>query len=303
MNLRDLRYICAVAELRHFGKAAERIHVSQPTLSGQIRKLEDTLGVALFERTNKSVRITPAGERIVDLARQVLQGADEISRVAQAHCDPLAGPMRLGMIPTVAPYLIPLFVRPLQAALPDLKPVFIEEITDSLLAGLERGDLDAAILATEPDHPRLLSLPLYHEPFWVAVPLGHELEHREKIRLQDLDPGELMLLADGHCFRDQALAVCGLDETAERPDTTATSLETIVNLVAAGHGITLVPALAIGGAWTTDQGVIARSVEEPDAARTVSLVHRPGYPREALLRQIAAVIRDTVPNTVTAISE
>lgn len=298
MNLRDLRYICAVADHRHFGKAAEAVHASQPTLSGQILKLEDSLGVALFERTTKSVRLTPVGERIVAIARDMLQSADRIETIAQTFRDPTALPLRLGIIPTIAPYIIPLFVDRMAREQPTLKPKFVEDITDSLMRRLDQGDLDAVILATDPGGAQLKSLPLYDEPFWFACPRGHALEQNDSIDLSDLDPEELLLLTDGHCFRDQALAVCGLDTSGTGADTTATSLETIVNLVGAGHGVTLIPAVAMKGAWTTDLGVITRPLNNLDATRTVRLVYRSGFPREALLHRTADVIAACLPNTV-----
>ncbi|MDJ0610839.1 MAG: LysR substrate-binding domain-containing protein [Kiloniellales bacterium] len=301
MNLRDLRYVCAVADHKHFGRAAAVSHVSQPTLSGQIRKLENYLGVEIFERTNKSVRLTPAGERIVALARDVLRGADEIERVADAEKDPAAGPLRIGLIPTIAPYLIPLFLAPLRRRLPSIRPVFVETVTQDLEARLEAGDLDAVILATAPASPRLRSLPLYREPFWLAVPRGHPLEHARTIDLGALTADELLLLTEGHCFRDQALAACRLKAPAEGADMSATSLETIINLVGAGQGVTLAPALATKGAWTTDLGVIVRQLDEGAAYRDVRLVYRSGFPRRAVLEQVADVIRSVVPSSVTAL--
>ena len=301
MNLRDLRYVCAVADQKHFGRAAAVSHVSQPTLSGQIRKLEAYLGVEIFERTNKSVRLTPAGERIVALARDVLRGADEIGRVADAAKDPAAGPLRIGLIPTIAPYLIPLFLAPLRRRLPRIRPVFVETVTRDLEARLEAGDLDTVIQATAPASPRLRSWPLYREPFWLAVPRGHPLEHADTIDLGDLAADELLLLTEGHCFRDQALAACRLKAPAEGADMSATSLETIINLVGAGQGITLAPALATKGAWTTDLGVIVRKLDEGAAYRDVRLVYRSGFPRSAVLEQVAEVIRGAVPSSVTAL--
>lgn len=302
MNLRDLRYICAVADFGQFGRAADSVHVSQPTLSGQVRKLEEELGVTLFERTSKSVRVTPVGERIIAAAREVLLGAEQIERIAEAAVDPEAGPLGLGLIPTIAPYLIPLFVRPLKDQLPDLSPVFVEEITDGLLHRLIAGDLDAAIIATAPDVGGVHALPLYREPFWLAVPRGHPLEHAGPVTTAQLDLADLLLLADGHCLRDQTLAAFRGAPAAGRADTTATSLETIVNLVAAGHGITLVPALAMRGGWTTDQGVVCLPLRGDTEARTVRLVYRKGFPRRALLQRVASIIRDALPNTVTALS-
>ncbi len=303
MNLRDLRYVCAVADHKHFGRAAAVSHVSQPTLSGQIRKLEDYLGVKIFERTNKSVRLTPAGERVVALARDVLRGAEEIERVARAAQDPASGPLRIGLIPTIAPYLIPLFLSPLRRRLPRIQPIFVETITRDLEARLEAGDLDAVVLATAPVSPRLRSLPLYREPFWLAVPRGHPLEHAETIDLGALAADELLLLTEGHCFRDQALAACRLKAPAEGADMSATSLETIINLVGAGQGITLAPALATKGAWTADLGVILRKLDQGTAYRDIGLIYRVGFPREAVLEQVADVIRGAVPSTVRALGK
>ena len=181
MNIRDLKYIIAVAETHHFGKAAERCFVSQPTLSGQIKKLEEELGVAIFERTNRSVEITPVGESIVAHARQMMEQADAIVQLAQAHQDPLAGPLRIGAIPTISPYLMPLILIPLRKQHPQMKLVLSEELTDVLLERLRNHEIDAALLATPVEEQDLESLPLYDEPFWVAYPRKHAFYTKDKI--------------------------------------------------------------------------------------------------------------------------
>ena len=168
MNLRDLKYIIAVAETRHFGKAAERCFVSQPTLSGQIKKLEDELGVAIFERTQRSVQVTPVGETILEHARQIMEQAEIIEQLAEAQQDPLAGPLRVGAIPTLSPYLMPLILAPLKKQLPQMQLILSEELTDTLLARLHDHEIDAALLATPVEDTDLETLPLFHEPFWVA---------------------------------------------------------------------------------------------------------------------------------------
>ena len=195
MNLRDLKYIIAVAETRHFGKAAERSFVSQPTLSGQIRKLEEELGVAIFERTSRSVEITPVGEEIVAHARQMMEQADAIQQLAQARRDPLAGPLRIGAIPTLSPYLMPLVLVPLRKRLPQMKLILSEELTDTLLERLRNHEIDAALLATPVEEADLDTLPLFTEPFWVAYPRGHAFYTKDRITLRDLDRENLP--ADG----------------------------------------------------------------------------------------------------------
>ncbi len=305
VNLRDLKYIVAVAELRHFGRAAARCFVSQPTLSGQIKKLEDELGVVLFERTNRSVEVTPVGESILTHARLALEQADAIEQVARAHQDPMAGPLRIGAIPTLSPYLMPLVLVPLKRTYPKLRLVLSEEITESLLGRLHRHELDAALLATAVNEPDLASLPLFDEPFWLAHPRNHPLYDKDEITAGDLETIDLLLLADGHCLTHQVMEVCRLAERpthGEMADLRAASLETLLQLVGAGFGCTLVPALAIRGGWMTDSGIIARPLGLPDAYRRLSLVYRRSFPRLAALEAFAQVIRDHLPNTVRPLS-
>ena len=193
MNIRDLKYIIAVAETRHFGKAAERCFVIQPTLSGQIKKLEEELGITIFERTRRSVEITPVGESILTHARQVMEQVDAIEQLALASRDPLAGPLRIGVIPTLSPYLMPLIMAPLQKQHPQMKLVLSEELTEVLLQRLQNHEIDAALLATPVENPALASMPLFDEPFWVAYPRKHDFYHREKVTLRDLDQEKLLL--------------------------------------------------------------------------------------------------------------
>ncbi|MBI1424712.1 MAG: LysR family transcriptional regulator [Gammaproteobacteria bacterium] len=304
MNLRELEYIIAVAETRHFGRAAERCYVSQPTLSGQIKKLEDELGVAIFERTNRSVEVTPIGESILNHARQMMEQADAIEQLARAAQDPLAGPLRIGAIPTLSPYLMPLILAPLRKLHPQMKLVLSEELTDTLLERLRNHEIDGALLATPVTEPDLLSLPLFDEPFWVAYPRKHPFYHKEKITRKDLEGENLLLLAEGHCLADQAMEVCHLktrSQQGDQADLRAASLETLIQLVAAGFGTTLVPALAMRGSWTTGSGVVAQPLGLPDASRKVSLVFRASFPRATALTTFAAIIRDNLPNTVTVL--
>jgi LysR family hydrogen peroxide-inducible transcriptional activator len=302
MNLRDLKYIIAVAETGHFGKAAERCFVSQPTLSGQIKKLEEELGVAIFERTSRSVEITPVGEAIVARARQMMELAGAIEQLARARQDPLAGPLRLGAIPTLSPYLLPLILLPLREQHPQMKLILSEELTAALLHRLRQHEIDAALLATPVDDQDLDSVPLFDEPFWVAYPRRHPFYTKDSITQRDLDQENLLLLAEGHCLAKQAMAVCHMKERqarGEMADLRAASLETLLQLVAAGIGITLVPALAMGGSWASGSGVVAQPLAIANASRRISLVFRPSFPRRAALEALAAVIRANLPNTVT----
>jgi LysR family hydrogen peroxide-inducible transcriptional activator len=306
MNLRDLKYIIAVAETRHFGHAAERCFVSQPTLSGQIKKLEEELGVAIFERTNRSVEITPVGESIVAHARQMMEQADAIAQLARAHQDPLSGPLRIGAIPTLSPYLMPLILLPLKKDHPQMKLILSEELTDVLLERLRNHEIDAALLATPVEEPDLETLPLFDEPFWIAFPRKHSFYTKDRITLRDLNNENLLLLAEGHCLAKQAMDVCHIKERqdqGEMADLRAASLETLIQLVGAGFGVTLVPALAMRGSWTTGSGVVAQQLAIGDASRRVVLVFRHSFPRQAALQAFAEVILANLPNTVQRIGQ
>ena len=305
MNLRDLHYVVAVAEHRHFGRAADRCHVSQPTLSGQIRKLEESLGVTLFERTNRSVVTTPIGAEILRHARLALEQAARIEEIARARRDPLAGPLRLGVIPTVSPYLMPLVLGPLKQSYPALTPVLVEDVTAALLARLAAHEIDAAVLATAPDQPDLASIPLFDEPFWVAYPQGHALDALDEITEADLAGVDLLLLTDGHCLRDQVLQVCTRPAPDVSPNTEgrfadlrASSLETLLNMVAAGFGCTLVPALAVRESALDHRGIVARPLKLATARRPVALWYRRSFPQPRLLQAVAAVMVAQLPASV-----
>ena len=304
MNLRDLEYIIAVADSRHFGKAAARCFVSQPTLSGQIKKLEEELGVTLFERSNRSVRITDVGAEVLCHARQVMEQAEAIRSLCIAQRDPLAGPLRIGAIPTVSPYLMPLILMPLKQQHPQLRLVLSEETTERLLQRLHDHEIDAALLATAIDETDLQATLLFDEPFWIAYPREHPFYLKDEITRKDLDNAELLLLAEGHCLAQQVRDLCqpkDRDQGGAMADLRASSLETLLQLVGAGFGCTLVPALAMGGSWTTDGGVVARKLEFANAGRRVSLVYRKSYPRKQALQALVDVILQNLPNTVTPI--
>lgn len=295
MNIRDLQYVVAVAEELNFGRAASKCHVSQPALSGQILKLEDSLGVTLFERTNRTVQITPIGEQIVTQARQLLTLSDEIITTAQTARDPLSGKFRLGMISTIAPYLSPLILPSIRIELPDLSLVLVEGLTADLETRVANGKLEAAIVATLPDDSHLRDIALYDEPFWIALPDTHSLAKRKTIDLRELAHDELLLLTDGHCLRDQVMDACHATTGSANANTRETGLETLLALVAAGDGITLVPALAEPRNDFRRDTTVMRRETSGTAGRIVRLVYRASFPRSELLNRLAAIIRNNVP--------
>ena len=301
MNIRDLRYAVAVAELGHFGRAAAACHVSQPALSGQLRKLEDQLGVMLFERSRRSVKITPAGEEIVAHAKALLEMADLIEDTAKAWTDPLSGPLGLGMIPTIGPYLTPRLLPSIARGLPRLELRLSEDVTEALEGALIDGRLDAAILATPVGDSRLDEIALYHEPFWVALPHGHPLAEEDEVDVADIRLDDFLLLADGHCLRDQVLSFCSeVLPNAPQVSTQHTSLTTILALVGMGRGVTLVPAMSLAGGWVTDSGIALRREKSSKAARSVRLAFRKTFPRRAAVEKLADIVCAVVPDTVHA---
>jgi LysR family transcriptional regulator, hydrogen peroxide-inducible genes activator len=290
MNLRDLRYFVALADTRHFGKAAERCFVSQPTLSAQIKKLESYLGVQLIERHPRRVQLTETGAKIIPLARRMLQESDEIIALARNEHDPLAGKISVALIPTIGPYLLPIIMRRLRKQLPRLKLMLYEYQTQTLLEKLRAGDLELGILALPVPLDGLEARPLYEEPFTVAVPSNTELARRANVKLEDLNGETVLLLEDGHCLRDQALDVCSRVDAKESEDYRATSLETLRQMVAAGLGITLLPELATRGPFGSGQGLTVKSFARPVPFRTVGAVWRKSSARAEAIKAICAVI-------------
>jgi LysR family hydrogen peroxide-inducible transcriptional activator len=292
LKLKDLRYLVAVADTRHFGRAAERSFVSQPTLSAQLKKLEEYLGVQLIERAPKRVQLTAAGEEVVARARRILDASDEIVELARGHRDPLAGRLRLALLPTIGPYLLPNVAGRLRKQLPRLELMLYEYQTDPMLEKLHSGEIDVGILALPVPLDGLDAHELYKEPFTVALPASHRLAQRGTIRIDDLNHETLLLLEDGHCLRDQALDICSGSDVHEKQDFRATSLETLRQMVAAGVGITLLPELAGRGAYGNARGVTIRPFARPVPTRTIGAVWRKSTARReailALCRQIEA---------------
>lgn len=300
MNLRDLQYAVALAELGHYGKAAASCHVSQPTLSGQIAKLETELGVPIFQKRGRSVGLTEAGEEIIAHARKALTAARDIAEAARAHKDPLNGRLRLGIIPTLGPYLMP-YVLPLAAEkLVGAPLALVEDLTGHLIPLVAGGKLDAALIATADVPPDIASIELFDEPFWVVTPSNHPLLAHKCVRTKDIDTSNLLLLTDGHCLRDQALELCSAANTAHTSlaDMRAASLETLLHLTAAGYGITLAPQLAIECGRTNIDQLAFRPLEGAGTSRRVRLIYRRNSPRAKALFELARIVRAALPDGV-----
>ncbi len=289
MTLRDLEYLVALAETRHFGRAAARCHVSQPTLSAQLRKLEDFLGVALIERRPRRVALTTAGEAVVERARRMLRDADDIRALARASQDPLAGQLRVGFIPTLGPYLLPRVAPRIAKALPGLQLMLHEYQTARLVERTLSGELDLAILALPADTRGLVTRSLFAEAFLVAMPESHRLAARKRVKASDLHGEKLLLLEEGHCLRDQALEVCERAGTEEQ-DFRATSLETLRQMVAAGLGITLLPRLAAEGPFASARGLAVRPFAPPAPNRVIGAAWRRSTSRSAAIAAVCDIV-------------
>ncbi|MCP4987207.1 MAG: DNA-binding transcriptional regulator OxyR [Colwellia sp.] len=293
IKLRDLEYLSAIDEYKHFGKAAQACFVSQPTLSGQLMKLEEQLGLQLVERHRRNVMLTPAGEQLVQEARKVLQAAGQFESCAKALLDPLAGDLHLGLIPTLAPYLLPHVMADLNNSLPKVNFFLHENQTKVLLQQLDEGKLDVLILPYLDGMEKFESYQLFDEPLVLATPKEHALSDNKKLSLSDLDGEKILTLADGHCLKDQAMGYCFAAGAKEDNSFEATSLETLRYMVASGMGITMLPALAAQG------NVVSESIsycqfKKPVPVRGISLVIRPNYSRMQCVRAIVASVRKSM---------
>ena len=298
MTLSELRYLVAVADLRHFGHAAERCHITQSTLSTQLRKLEDFLGITLFERANRPVTVTPIGESIVIRARRIIEEADQICDLARQAEGLLSSALKVGIIPTLSPYLLPLFLEELHRAHPQLRLVLREDLTANLIDALAAYEVDVLLLALPADVHGLHALPLFDEPFWLAFPAGDPLGGKTHIAESDINGRKLLLLAEGHCLRDQALAVCSQQsrKNLSPPDVLrASSLETLCAMVAADLGCTLLPALAVPRLVAAGSGVEARPFRAAGADRRIGLLWRMAFPRSDDLVALGRFIQERLP--------
>ncbi|MFN8076811.1 MAG: LysR substrate-binding domain-containing protein [Kineosporiaceae bacterium] len=296
MNLRDLEYLVAVADHRHFGRAAAACFVSQPTLSTQLKKLEAELGVALVERRPRGVILTRAGEEILARARRILREADAVRTIARRARSPRTGSLRLGIFPTIAPYLLPHVVRRLHDELPDLELLLTEDKSGPLLAQLQAGALDAVVLALPVDQPGLEVVPLFREDFVLAVPADLPegsplLRLSEPVSAAAVAGQPLLVLEEGHCLREQVLAWCRLDGDDRLDGFRATSLETLRHMVAAGVGATLLPLLAVCPPVPASPDVRLLRFADPAPYRDLVLVSRPTGVHAELLPELAGILR------------
>ena len=294
MNLKDLKYLVALADTGHFGRAAERTFVSQPTLSAQLKKLEDYLGVKLVERQPKNVQLTDVGKQIVARARRMLNEGDEIVALARDNTNPLSGKLRMALIQTIGPYLLPRVMQKIRKAMPDLKLMLYEHQTENLLKRLRDGELDLGVVALPAEDEGLESRELYRESFMVALPSQHPLAQKQTVKVQDLKDQTLLLLEDGHCLRDQALEVCSRVDIREPEDFRATSLETLRQMVMAGLGITLMPEFAIDPPFGSQRGMTVRPFGKPAPMRTVGAVWRKTSTRTAAIEAVCDVVHDVM---------
>ncbi|MEP7242523.1 MAG: LysR substrate-binding domain-containing protein [Gammaproteobacteria bacterium] len=291
IKLKDLRYLVALADERHFGRAARKTFVSQPTLSAQLKKLESYLGVQLIERQPNKVTLTETGEQIVARARRIVEASDEMVTLARAHRDPLAGRLRVALLPTIGPYLLPLISREIRKSLPRLELRLYEYQTAQMLEKIPAGQIDLGILALPVELDGLDSRPLYEEPFVVALPENHRLAKKKTLVADDLKDEPLLLLEDGHCLRDQALAVCSGVGMQEKQDFRATSLETLRQMVATGAGVTLLPELASRGPYGDARGVVLRPFAKPAPVRQVGAVWRKTTARLPAIDAVCKLIK------------
>ena len=302
MNIQELRYLVAIADHRHFGRAAEACYVSQPTLSTQLRKLERELGVELVERSPRQVMLTEIGERVVERARTMLREESAIVELARSARDPEAGTVRIGLFPTLGPYLLPHVVPGLHRAFPRLELLLVEEKTEEVLQHLRDGSLDVGVLALPVHDDRLHVEPLFEEDFVLAVPADHPLAAGDgPVGTDVLHAQSLLLLEDGHCLRDQALSVCHLVGASERGGFRATSLETLRQMVAAGVGLTLLPELAVSAPVPPQDGVVVRRFADPPSRR-IAMCWRTTHPAREFLPRLARRFGDLPAGLVAPLS-
>ncbi len=295
MNLRAFHYLVTLADVRHFSKAAELCYVSQPTLSTQIRKLEEELDVQLVERSPRKVMLTEVGEEVVERARTMLAEADSIKAIARRSKDPHSGTLRIGIFPTLAPYFLPHVVPEIRRQFPRLTLRLFEEKTEDVITMLRQGRLDAGLLALPVDDDQLTARSLFEEPFVLAVPEAHALGTKKTITLEDLENQELLLLEDGHCLREQALEVCQLSGAHEKLDFHATSMETLRQMVAAGTGITLMPVMAVKPPVAHTDNLVTRPFRQPGPKRTIALVWRKSSALGGFLEELAGILAGIDP--------
>jgi LysR family hydrogen peroxide-inducible transcriptional activator len=296
-SLRDLEYLVAVGEHLNFGRAAQACAVSQPTLSAQVRKIEEAVGIDVFERSPRGAIVTPRGAEVLAQARIVLTEARRLFEVAAAGGEPLAGTFRLGVISTLGPYLVPFLMKPLRARFPHLRLLISEGHTRQLAHQLEEGELDAILAAAPLPGTDLTALKLFREEFALVVPRDHHLASAERVTQADIPPSELILLSEGHCMRDQALGFCPDRLREDRPELQAASLESLRQMVAAGVGLSFMPQLAVQNGTLLDDLVAYRRIGEGELAREIALFHRPGFVRIREARLLRGAVREILADS------
>lgn len=301
MNIRDFEYLVALAEHKHFRKAAESCFVSQPTLSGQIRKLEDELGTMLLERSSRRVLFTDSGLLLVEQAKQILNEIKRFKELASQQNGAMSGPINIGFIPTLGPYLLPKIIPELKARFPDLELYLHEAQTHQLVRQLEEGKLDCLVLAAVEESAVFKEINIYHEPMSIAVPSSHEWADRDEVDMLELNGRTVLALGDGHCLRDQALGFCFAAGAKDDERFKATSLETLRNMVAAGAGITLLPQLAVPEEKVKD-GVCYLKAVNPQPSREIVLAYRPGSPLRRRYEQLAQVMQQRLQEVMANIA-
>jgi LysR family hydrogen peroxide-inducible transcriptional activator len=299
MTLNELRYVVAVARERHFGRAAETCHISQPSLSVAVRKLEEELGITLFERGHGEVTVTPAGEALILQARRVLEEASALREMAARQQDQLLGPLRLGAIYTIAPYLLPELIPVLHERAPAMPLIIEENFTARLRDRLKDGELDAIVVSLPFEEPGVVTLPLYDEPFVAVLPAAHPLNQESELTLDSLADANLLLLGAGHCFRDQVVDLCPRclraagTEGSGSNNLQGSSLETIRHMVASGMGVTILPCTAAGADRYAQRLLAVRRFEEPVPSRRVALAWRTSFPRPQAIEALRRAVLDT----------
>jgi LysR family hydrogen peroxide-inducible transcriptional activator len=298
MTLQELKYLVALADHGHFGRAAEACFITQSTLSTQIKKLEDFLGVTLFDRSLKRVTPTPIGREILQAARNIVEESERIRELARHAQDPMARTIHLGVIPTLGPYYLPHALTLAHRKHPGLRLLLREEMTPHILEHLVDGKLDAGLLALPVTDDSLRVEPLFYEPFYAALPAGHPLARRDVLKVSDIMGEKLLLLDEGHCLRDQALDVCGAGSSG-REEVRATSLETLRQMVAMGLGLTLLPALAVDAAPRINKKAVeVRRFKSPPPGRTIALVWRKRAPFPETFERLATTLKASLPSEV-----
>ncbi|MGE0763241.1 MAG: LysR substrate-binding domain-containing protein [Bdellovibrionales bacterium] len=296
LSLRDLQYLVTVAETEHFGRAAVLCNVSQPALSTQIKKVEDVLGILVFERSNRRVRVTEGGKPVIQAAREVLQAAERLSEAAVGEHLPLTTSLKVGAIASLGPYFWPHFLAPLKRQFPKLPLILREGLTENLIQQLRSGGLDAVLASPTFETSGLIEQPLFFEPFFLAAPSGHVLAEQKLIEIKDLNANDMVLLEDGHCLKDQTVDLCPANRRGHIREAHATSVETLRQLVATGAGYTLLPALSVEGQQGLGGLIKYRPMKSARAGRLICLYSRPRSGKNADVEALSRFFKSNLPH-------